>query len=270
MKDEVRGMGGFPDADNAGVPLLKGDAEARLEGPDTPYSLPGNGLKRCPECRGELPLAATFCIHCGTPLIGPDRQPVRRKYKPIDREWIDGWSPHFRRNLFFMLLVVNAAAVLLGVWVRGDNMKLGRVWLENLVLSIVPVFLQAFMLGTYGTLRVIREREGHHEIWRTWRFAFIPLQPKLIPLDGCAGTGRIAQTTGFAELAVGMSLLALGIVPGLLFLAMVYLPVRCSTVIVDEDKGTVLTVLRSQTLAEADDAAKVIAEATGMTWHKVL
>jgi hypothetical protein len=156
------------------------------------------------------------------------------------------------------------------VWVRGDNMKLGSVWLENFALSIVPVFLQALMLGTYGRLRVIREREGRYEVWRTWRFAFIPLKPKLIPLDGCAGTGRLVQTTGFAELAIAFSLLPLGIVPGLLFMAMVYLPVRCNTVIVDEDKGTEHTVLRGQTMAEAEDAAKVIAEATGMTYHKVL
>jgi hypothetical protein len=260
----------FPAEENAGVPLLKGDAEERLDGPDTPYTVPGTGLKPCPECHGELPLAATFCVHCGTPLIGPDRQRKRRTYTPIDHEWVDGWRPPFRRNLFFVLLAVNAAAVLLGVWARGDSMKPGRVWVENLALSIVPVFLQAFLLGTYGTLRVIRERDGSHRIWRVWRFAFIPFPPKQVPLDGCAGTGRIVQTTGFAELAIAFSLLPLGILPGLLFLAMVYLPVRCNAVIVDEDKGTVHTVLRSQPMAEAEDAAKLVAEAAGMTYHKVL
>jgi len=265
-----RSRGVFPTAENTGVPLLKGDGEERLDGPDTPYTVPGTGLKPCPECGGELPIAATFCVHCGTPLIGPDRQPVRRKYVPIDREWIDGWAPQFRRTLFFVLLGVNAAAVLLGVWIRGDNMKLGSVWLENLALSIVPVFLQAFMLGTYGTLRVIREREGRCQIWRTWRFAFFPLKPKLVSQEGCAGTGFVAQQQGFAEWAVFAALLALGVVPGLVFLAMVILPTRCNTVIVDENRGTVATLLRSKSVAEATDAAKITAEATGFTWHKVL
>jgi LSD1 subclass zinc finger protein len=260
----------FTAAENVGVPLLKGDTEERPDGPDTPYTVPGTGLKPCPECSGELPLAATFCVHCGTPLIGPDRQPVRRTYTPIDREWIDGWRPHFRRNLFFILLMVNAAAVLLGIWVTGADLKLGSVWLKNLAISVVPVFLQAFLLGTYGTLRVIRTRERRCEVWRTWRFAFIPMKPKPIPLAGCAGTGRIVQVTGFAEFVITFTLLPLGLVPGLLFLAMVYLPVRCNTVIVDEDKGTVHTVLRAQPMAEADDAAKVLAEAAGLTFHKVL
>ena len=261
----------FEAADNAGAPLLRGSQIETDDGPVVPYTVPGTGLKPCPECQGELPIAATFCVHCGTPLVGPDRDPVRRQYTPIDREWHDGWPPHFRKSLFFLLLIVNAAMVLLGIIIRGDNLKLGSVWAENIAYSIVPVFLQAFLLGTYGTLRATRERDGRASVWRSWHFAFIPLRPKLVSLENCAGVGHVpAEPVGFAGLVVCMFLFALCVIPGVLFLVMVMLPVRCNVVLTNELRGSEATILRGKSVADAQEVAKVVAEATGMTWHKVL
>jgi hypothetical protein len=260
----------FEAADNAGAPMLQGNQIETDDGPVIPYTVPGTGLKPCPECQGELPIEATFCVHCGTPLIGPDRDKVRRQYTPIDREWYDGWPPHFRKSLFLLLLLINAVLVLIGIIVRGDDLKLGSVWAENIACSIVPLFLQAFLLGTYGSLRVIRERDGHASVWRTWHFCFIPLRPKLLPLANCAGVGALPPAPGIAELFVCAVLFTMCILPGVIFLFMVILRERVNIELVNELRGKEATILRGKSVAEAQEIAKVVAEATGVTWYKVL
>ncbi len=261
----------FEEEVGVGIPLLAGD-HVEHEGPiTTPYAVPGTGLKPCPECRGELPLDAAFCVHCGWELVGKRKMKAQREFEPIDKTWHEGWSPAFRMHVFITLQFVNVALMILGMYATGQSFKdVGNIG-TNIVMNLLNAGLQAFILGSYETLRVIRDPGGKCTMIKTRRYVFFPWPEFKIQWKRSSGVGIMAtHNPGFIAYVICFYLLTMGCLPGILFFIFVLRPERFNAAICNEYGGSDETILHCKNYEQAVDMTRTIAEASGLKWHRIL
>ena len=261
----------FEEQTGVGIPLLEGDDVERDGIVATPYAVPGIGLKRCPECKGDLPLDATFCVHCGWELIGKKKLKAQREFEPIDKTWHEGWSPAFRLHVFIALQFANVALLILGMVATGQSFKdVGNIS-TNIFMNLINAALQAFILGSFETLRVTRDPGGRCALIKTRRYVFIPMAPFKIPWKRSSGVGIIAtHNPGFISYVLCFYLLVMGCLPGILFYIFVIRPERFNAAICNEYGGSDETILHCKNYEHAVDVTRTVAEASGLKWHKIL
>jgi hypothetical protein len=260
----------FVAQENAGPPLLEGNQDEDDAGP---YTVHGSGLKNCPECRNELPLDATFCVHCGVHLdaASAGRPKKKRTYTEIDEWFGEGFRLPTRLALFAIAQVLNvlltAGLLYLNAW-KFDAMAVAT----GAVNMLVNVGLQAFILGSYDTLRVQRTETGKATLTRTRRLLFIPLKPAKIAWKQSAGVGRYATHAGdvFAWATCLYLLACAGCLPGILFWWFVLKPERFNVALADIYQGIEETVFHAKDGDEAEKVSALIAEATGLRKLSVL
>ncbi|HEY2783945.1 MAG TPA: hypothetical protein VGJ05_03135 [Fimbriiglobus sp.] len=246
------------EADEAvGPPLLHGTQD---EDDERPYSVPGPGLKRCPECRGNLPISAELCVHCGLDLITgekPDRQ-----YQLLFKVW-ESFAPFDKRLLAFVVLqVVSVAFFLITVVWQGVGA------LPGIMFIAFQVALQAFLVGSYETITVRRDAKGRTQITKVWRICFIPTKPAKVPWKTSEGIGIIAtHNPGVFEWGTFLYLLMLGCLPGILFYLFVIRPERYEVALCDVHGSTDLVIFHTGKRDVADDVCRTVSNATGL-WYK--
>ena len=97
---------------------------------------------------------------------------VERTFQPIDREWESGWPLDDGWQCSSPSRSSTSSP---------RRHPVGTNSLPRLLIGIAfYVILQAFLVGTYETLRIRRNKKGQTEITTTWRVAFIPLTPKKV------------------------------------------------------------------------------------------
>ncbi len=240
-----------------GPPLLHGTQD---EDDERPYAVPGTGLKKCPECRGDLPLSAELCVHCGLDLNTgekPDRQ-----YQQLFKVW-EAFAPFDKRLLAFVVFqVINVALFLITV------VALGYKALPGMVMIALQVGLQAFLVGSYETLTARRNAKGRAEVTKVWRICFIPTKPTKVPWKTSEGIGIIAtHNPGVFEWGTFLYLLMLGCLPGILFYLFVIRPERYEVALCDVHGGTDLVIFHTTKRDQADDICRTLSDATGL-WYK--
>jgi len=261
----------FEEQIGVGQPLLEGD-EIEHEGSlTTPYAVPGVGMKPCPECRGELPIDAVFCVHCGWELVGKKKGKALREFQPIDKTWHEGWSPSFRLYVFIALQFANAALMALGMHATGQSFRdVGNLG-TNIFMNLLNAGLQAFILGSFETLRVIREPGGKCTLLKTRRYIFFPWPEFKIQWKKSSGVGILAtHNPGFIAYVICFYLLTLGCLPGILFFFFVIRPERFNAALCNEYGGSDETILLCKNRDQAEDVTRTIAEASGLRWHSIL
>ena len=260
----------FEERIGVGLPLLAGDQIER-DGEATPYEVPGTGLKQCPECKGDLPLDATFCVHCGWELAGKKALKAQREFEPIDKTWHEGWSPAFRLQLFIALQFANVALLILGMVATGQSFKdVGNIS-TNIFMNLINAAMQAFILGSFESLRATRDPGGRCTLIKTRRYVFVPMAPFKIPWKRSAGVGIMAtHNPGFISYVICFYLLTMGCLPGILFYIFVIRPERFNAAICNEYGGSDETILHCKNYEQAVDVTRTIAEASGLKWHKIL
>ena len=261
----------FEEQIGVGQPLLEGD-EIEHEGSlTTPYAVPGVGMKPCPECRGELPIDAVFCVHCGWELVGKKKGKALREFQPIDKTWHEGWSPSFRLYVFIALQFANAALMALGMHATGQSFRdVGNLG-TNIFMNLLNAGLQAFILGSFETLRVIREPDGKCTLLKTRRYIFFPWPEFKIQWKKSSGVGILAtHNPGFIAYVICFYLLTLGCLPGILFFFFVIRPERFNAALCNEYGGSDETILLCKNRDQAEDVTRTIAEASGLRWHSIL
>jgi hypothetical protein len=147
-----------------------------------PYELPPEEVKTraCINCNKQIELLAVVCVHCG--YDAEKKQKVERTFEPIDRTWESGWPLHRRLMILLGFQILNAITLAFGLAVGGT--------LPGSIAAIAfYVFLQAFLLGTYESVRIRRNRRGQAEITTTWRVAFIPQAAKKVNWKEHEGIG---------------------------------------------------------------------------------
>lgn len=257
-----------------GDPYLEGNQD--YDDP-TPYGVEGDGLKRCPECHNELPHDATLCIHCGIHL-DDDNRPVRKRpkkkrtYTEIDRSFGEGFPLPTRIGIMAGVLVLNSLLIVLGVFAaEGGKPGVGGV-ITGAFTFVVNSALQAFIIGTFDTLRVQRNEKGRGTLTRQRRVAFIPLAPQAVEWKHLTGVGRLATHSGsiIDWVTCVYLLVATGCLPGILFWWFVLKPERYHAVLCNLYGGVEETLFRGKDQAQAEEVVGVVADATGLDVKGVL
>lgn len=269
-----------------GEPLLKGTRE-ESDDEALPYTVPGTGLKKCPECRGELPLDSSLCVHCGFDL-GTGKK-AGRVFQPITAEWHEGWTPLLRIQIFVGLQVVNLLAAILLIATGGATFDFAGV--VTLVLTqAFQIGLQAFLIGTYDTLQVKRTAKGSATVYRVRRIAFYKTPPVKVPWKKSTNVGIAGADTGlfpkllclyfflnaffygvsalYSCFMLGLSAIYLAVAVG--FYWVVVRPSRFEVILCDVYGATDEVVFRCEDREQADEVCHIIAEATGLTYRKVV
>ncbi|MGL6095779.1 MAG: hypothetical protein ACRC7O_08305, partial [Fimbriiglobus sp.] len=210
-----------------GAPLLEGTEDDDGK----PYAVPGTGTVPCPHCRGELPLGATLCVHCGKD-IGTGAK-VKREFQPIHRTWEEGWPGAFRAKVL-------AGVTLADVLLVGITVATGGVNLCSATFMLTfQIALQAFLLGTFDALTVRRTAKGQATLTRNRRIAFTPIKPEKLSWKDSHAVGIVAtHDPGFFSWLICAYLFLLGVVPGVVFYWVFIRPERFTVTVCDVHGGT--------------------------------
>lgn len=236
------------DDDDVGPKLLEGTQD---EDDDQPYAVPGSGLKPCPHCRVELPLNATFCVHCGSE-IGTGRKSKKREYQPVREEWHEGWSPLLRIQLFVGFVLIDTIAFWISYFNGGPL---------SLMFIAPQVFMQAFLIGSYDTLTLKRNLKGQSTLIRTRRIAFFTLTPVKLQWKESTGITLFGvHNPGVFSWMICAYLIVLGILPGLLFYWFVLRPEQFHVALCNVYGSTDEVIYHSKDRDHAIEVAKGVAE----------
>jgi hypothetical protein len=138
-----------------------------------PYLLPPEPVKTraCEGCGKKIVASTVVCVHCG--YDARQQSKAERTFEPIDRTWVAGWPYRVRITIFLAMQAVNVITVVLSL-AGGGSLPVSMVGVA------FYIGLQAFLLGTFETIRIRRNKKGQTEVTSTWRICFVPLQPKKI------------------------------------------------------------------------------------------
>jgi hypothetical protein len=271
-----------------GPNLLEGTQD---EDDEKPYAVPGDGTKKCPACRQELPIDATFCVHCGGDLAAGVKK--KRTFTPIDRTWESIAGLPTRVKAFLGIQAVNALMVA-NVMATGGNAVAYLMVLFN-------VALQAFLVGTFDTLTVRRNSKGAGSMVKQWRVCFLPQPSFKVDWKRSHAVGIVAvHDPGLMEWGFLLMLLSTGagqmagwvlgheinspfmwlgtifivfplaLAPPALWYWYVIRPERFLVALTDEFGSTNDTVFRTTDRAVADEICGVIKDATGLWYRPVM
>ena len=239
----------------------------------TGYGVEGDGLKKCPDCQGELPVEATFCVHCGGHLdiTGEARSRKKRRFTAIDREFGEGFPLKLRLILFGLCQAFNAFFIFTTIQLTSFEVDLMAIVTGGFA-GLISLVLQAFVLGSYDTLQVRRTERGKATLVRARRLLFLPITPAKVEWKQCVGVGKLATSSGtiFAWLVCAYLLVAGGILPGILFW---WFELRSDNVVVvltNVYGGVEEKIFTTKDEAQGETVAGVVAEATRLKLNRVV
>src|SRR5205823_1349681 len=94
-----------------------------------------------------------------------------------------GWPLSKRLAMLGCIQVMNVGTIVFGMIVGGGT------FIGSLSATLFYIVLQAFLIGTYDSVRIRRNEKGKADIIITWRVAFIPQKPKKINWREHEGVG---------------------------------------------------------------------------------
>jgi steroid 5-alpha reductase family enzyme len=242
------------------------------EDDDRPYGVEGDGLKKCVECQGELPSDAAFCVHCGTHLDGSrkERPKKKRRYTEIDESFVEGFALTTRLMIFAAAQVFNVFFTATAIAATSFEINAGAI-VTGIFAGAINLVLQAFILGSYDTLRVQRNERGNCTLTRTRRLVFVPMNPAKIEWKHLVGVGKLATHPGniFAWLTC-LYLLVMGILPGILFWWFELRQERLNVVLTNVYNGIEETLFSSKKEEEGEKVAQLVSEASGLKLNRVV
>ena len=269
----------FDPEEGAGAPMLEG---TRDEDDDKPYGVPGAGLKPCPHCRGQLPLHANFCVHCGKDLTSGAK--AERTFQPVNRVWDEGFSHQLRMQLLVLCGILDAASCLvLAVTVS----------LEGVVLPVLfQVGLQVFLLGSFDQFSLKRTAKGATTLTRVRRLFMLPQAPykfrwkqsEAVGVRSGAAVGPFAYLLLFFLALSGVGFLVGSLTASIMMLPLALIYFACAggfywyvvrpdvseVVLADVYGSTDEVVFRAIDRDLAVEVARVVADATGLMHKKTL
>jgi hypothetical protein len=160
--------------------------------------------------------------------------------------------------VFLVFQALNAAS--LAVTAAGDGAVTTTV--SGVLFAI---FLQAFVLGTYDSVRIRRNKKGQTEITIVWRACFVPLGPKKVNWKEREGVAwGHYDATGMVDLFILVVLLLSCLPLGILFWWFVLRADRFYAALA-RDRGYPDTYLyRGTSEPQAKEIAQAATDATGL------
>lgn len=211
--------------------------------------------KRCPECEKRTDYRAKICKECGYNF--ETKEKVVREFTPIIREWEAGWPLQRRMIVFAAAQVVNLVILIMSA--------ISGMLCVGTVLLLVMAALQAFLLGTFDTLKVVRNNKGKVTITRNWRFFFKPKPPDKIKWQDHEGVVLIqGRELDLVNWVMCIILLMYGILPGVLFWWYVIKPDQFHVALSMAHGYPETTLYRGTNEAQAREILQVVMDATGL------
>ena len=243
-----------------GQPVLVG---TRDEDDDRPYGVPGSGLMPCPHCRQELPLDASFCVHCGKTLAGGLK--VERVHQPMDAAWHEGLPLQTRWHILAGLQVANVVLVVFGAWAQGADLRFLGTWVTMAIFNLLHVALQFFLVGSFDTLSVSRTAKGKTTVTRQRRIGFYKLTPEKVPWrDSTFVRVTGSASPGLIEWFTFVYLFGMGCLPGIGFYFVVLHSERFQLDLTDDLGVTQDTIYRTGSRDDAVAVGFFVQDATGL------
>jgi hypothetical protein len=236
--------------------LLKGTTEDD----GNPYTVVGGKpIPRCPECDARLPTEdAPSCDKCGWNRAAGRK--VRKTYSPIYRTWEAGWSLHHRQIAF-------AACQILNIGTAAFIYAVDHAAVTSTVGFLFMTLCQAFVLGTFDRLELMRSTKGKVMLTQQWRVAFWPLQPKTLRWRECEEIRVLHAETGCLEWVIFFGLLGSTLIGGLLWYWYVIRPGMVKTALCKDLGDPVMPLYLGTNADRAEEIAKTVSDATGLNWR---
>ncbi len=255
----------FTPAGGGGTPVLAGTQD---EDDEQPYAVPGTGLSRCPHCREELPLDASFCVHCGTTIAG--KRKATKVFQPMAGEYVEGLPLAKRYGVLAGLQVVSFAVCILGLVTEATSANTVGGVIGLALFQLLQLALQAGLVGSFDTLTVSRTAKGKATLTVQRRLGFYKLKPQKVAWRECTNlmvTG--GNPASMIEWAIFLYLFLFTCVPGVIFYFIVIHPERFEIKLTDEYGATRDTVFHTTDRELAGDVAHFLGDATGLHYRAV-
>jgi len=223
-----------------------------------PYEMPPEEVKTraCEDCGKLIDLNSVVCVHCGYDVRAKGK--AERTYSLIDREWESGWPFHRRMAVFLAFQAMNVATLAMS-FAAGGSIPV------SLTGIVIYVILQAFLLGTYESFRIRRNKRGQVELTLQWRLGFIPMGPKKVNWREHEGVvfGHY-DPTGLVDWWIAIVLLPFCIIPAILWWWFVIRSDRFFAALA-RDRGYPATYLyRGMNEIQAREITQVTSDATAL------
>jgi hypothetical protein len=222
----------------------------------SPYETAEGELPLCPKCRKAMTEEAVVCLACGFDLR--KRKKLVKTYEPMARSWETTLSLQ-RRLIYFGIAM-------------GGTLLLGGIATFDAVEAAGPFFyswlffgaLMAFILGTFERIELTRNRKGRVTITQTWRYFFIPTQPRSHPVRGYGSisTGQMSDV-GFWEWLIFAGLL-FGVISALLWWYFVIHKLSYFVALTQDHGHPALYVYRGRSEEQMRDIRDALCSATGL------
>ena len=179
-----------------------------------PYGITGSTDILCPQCEKALPEEAVLCVHCGFDFQTGEQ--LKRVHKPLKMEWVEGMSST-NRKLVGILWAGAILVTLLALYQFGEI---------SLVACLIWVFFAipqiALLVGSFGELKLTRNKKGQIRLTRVFRLGFYPLGENHFQPEGHDGIKcAIRNSTGIFEWAIMAILMIPTLIPGIVFYILV-------------------------------------------------
>lgn len=223
-----------------------------------PYMLPHEEAKTrpCSQCGKHIDLLAVVCVHCGYDASAGKK--LERTFQQIDYEWESGWKKSTRLAIFLGFQVLNLVTLVVGLASGGS-------FVGSILSVTFYIALQAFLLGTYDTGRIRRNKKGQTEITSTWRVGFIPQPTKKVNWKENEGVafGHYDGTSVF-DWAMALILLPFCLVPAVLWWWYVIKPDRYFAALTRDHDYPEKYLFRGMSEARAKEVVQIATDATGL------
>lgn len=211
--------------------------------------------KKCPECEKRIDYRTRVCNHCGYNFETKEKSV--RDYTPIIREWETGWPMKRRVIVFAVAQVVNLAILIMSA--LSEQLCVG------VTLLLIMAVLQAFLLGTFDTLKIIRNNKGKVTITRAWRICFMSKPPEKVKWNDSEGVVLVqGREMDLVNWVMCLILLGYGIVPGVLFWWYVIKPDQFHVALSMAHGYPETTLFRGTSEIQAREILQVVMDATGL------
>jgi hypothetical protein len=243
-----------------GLPNLSLDDGPPDEDDDpSPYKVEGGDLPVCPACRKLLDAGAVVCVSCGYHLR--KRKKLVKQYQPIHRRWETNYPLRPRLALFLVLWSLTLATHVIGLSLTGGPSG----YLASL---FVFTAMASFVLGTYDTIELSRDRKGHVTLIKTWRAFFFPLLPERLYITGHSAivTGRNSES-GFWEWFVLLCLLP-SVIPAFLWWYVAIHKIMFHAALARDHGYPAVMVYKGWSEEQMNDIAQTLATATSLPWDR--
>lgn len=224
---------------------------------DKPYDM-SKVAPTCPKCEAELDEDYLACPACG---FKPE--PNDDATTPMKRGWDS--SPTLQtRLLAFGGFVI--ATILLG----GLSLLEGSHFVEMVIVSAIYIAFGSFALGTFDRIELRRTFEGKVALSRIWRFCFIPLSVRRIPLRGIETVATSANTerTAFDWIML-VWFLSLCLLPGILWWIYVFSQPTYQVSLAKSHGHPAEILYQGPNEEQTNDIARTVSEVCRYRWRRM-